>query len=87
MKGVRRDDCNGGFDDHVVDAIVLFQVEEEFPEFGAQGFGVEDVFVGMRETDEGFGEVFVALGFVLVDEAVPEFHEADFSGGAVGEVF
>jgi len=48
---------------------------------------VESVFVGMGETDEGFGEVFVALGFVLVDESVPEFHEADFSGGAVEEVF
>ena len=48
---------------------------------------MESVFVGMGETDEGFGEVFVALGFVLVDESVPEFHEADFSGGAVEEVF
>jgi hypothetical protein len=48
---------------------------------------VDDVFVGMGETDEGFGEVFVALWFILIDESVPEFHKADFSGCAIEEVF
>jgi hypothetical protein len=44
-------------------------------------------FVGLRKPHEGFREVFVALWFILVDEAVPEFHEADFTRGAVCKVF
>ena len=43
-------------------------------------------FVGVREAHEGLGKVFVALWFVLVDEAVPEFHKADFALSTVRKV-
>jgi len=41
---------------------------------------IEDCgFVGVSKAHEGLGKVFVALWFILIDEAVPEFHEADFA--------
>jgi hypothetical protein len=43
--------------------------------------------VVLREPHEGFREVLVALWFVLIDEPVPEFHEANFTWGAVCKVF
>ena len=83
---IPRHDTDRGFNDHVADAVVLFEVEEEFPEFGTEGFGVQSLGVGVGEAEEGFGEVFVSLGFVVVYESVPEFHEANFSRCTIAEI-
>lgn len=42
--------------------------------------------LAFRESHQRFGEVFVSLWFVLIDEPVPELHKADFTGSAVCKV-